>query len=241
MKVFLHPKYPWIPPEKYWVSEDGIVYKKTKKKGMVPIKAHPMSNGGFMHRICGRGNNVSLTRATVVMYAFGEEQPTIDHKVHHKDGDPTNDRPENLAWKTEKEISAIRMLKPENLERVKKMGKANRSIEISKRKRLTKEEREYVRHAIRTHVPAETILEKLNNKITKSGLAYYRRKVRQEAQKAAELEKEAREAEKAANADRKPESKPEITPKAESAEKTDPETEKNTDSDGSGNESATNS
>lgn len=183
MNAFLHPKYPWIPEDKYWVAEDGIVYKKTKKDGMVPLKAHPMSNGGYMHRICGKGNNVSLTRATIVMYAYGKEPPSALHKVHHKDGNPTNDHPENLVWKTEKEISEIRMQNPKNLERVRRMGKANRNMAPEKRKRLTPEEREYVRHAIRTHVPDETILEKLDHKIKKAGLSYYRRKVREEARK----------------------------------------------------------
>lgn len=183
MKAFQHPKYPWIPDDKYWVAEDGIVYKKTKKEGMVPLKAHPMSNGGYMHRICGKGNNVSLTRATIVMYAHGNEPPSSTHKVHHKDGDPLNDRPENLTWKTEREISEIRMQDPKNYERVRNMGKANRTIASDKRKRLTAEERQYVRHAIRTHVPDEKILEKLDHKINKSGLGYYRRKIKEENRK----------------------------------------------------------
>ncbi len=185
MKAFAHPEYPWVPEDKYWISETGEVFKKTKK-GMAPVTPHLMSNGGYMHRICGKGHNRSVTRATLVMLTYGESRPSTGHKVHHKDGNPLNDAPENLQWRTEKEISQIRMKNPENLRRVQRMGTANRTLDPKKRRRLSAEERQYVRHALRTYVPDEQILEKLQHKITKAGLGYYRRKLSQELARASD-------------------------------------------------------
>jgi len=168
-KEFVHPEWEWLSPKKYIVKSTGEVYAYGKE-----CKYHKMANGGYFIRVSSKGTNRSVTRAVMVLIAYKGVAPSKKHKAHHINGDPTDDRLDNLKWATEKEISQFRMKKQENFERVSEMGRANKGKVFkgnSKRNsKLTKEEVKWIKYALAKGHPEEYILKCVGNKISKAGL-----------------------------------------------------------------------
>jgi hypothetical protein len=81
----------------YEVSNFGNVrslnYNRTGKTQNIKIRTTPSGN----RCVVLAGNKVRSV-AQLVLATFVEPQPTDKHRVHHKDGDCTNDHLDNLEW-----------------------------------------------------------------------------------------------------------------------------------------------
>jgi hypothetical protein len=90
------PRRPWPTDPRYLVGEDGtilgpsggIVRGRSNGKGYLQIEV----------RIDGRPRNVRVHR--IVCEAWHGPQPTPEHEIAHEDGDKSNNRPDNVSWKT---------------------------------------------------------------------------------------------------------------------------------------------
>jgi hypothetical protein len=82
----------------YEVSNYGNVrslnYNRTGRTQNLKIRTTPQGN----RCVLLAGNKVRSI-PQLVLAAFVEPQPTDKHRVHHKDGDCTNDHLDNLEWR----------------------------------------------------------------------------------------------------------------------------------------------
>ncbi|HZZ83051.1 MAG TPA: HNH endonuclease [Anaeromyxobacteraceae bacterium] len=104
---------PAAPSVDFMAGEDGRIYSRLRHKGFGRweyVDWHPVG-GGRRQRdgtlvIDVGGRRVSLVVAQVVCAAFHGIPPGDSCRVRHLDGDPANNRAENLAWGTEQEAWA---------------------------------------------------------------------------------------------------------------------------------------
>lgn len=180
-KGFKHSKYN-IPEGKYTADENGDVFVNGKI-----CKYHKSKNGGYFIRVCGKGVDTSLTKAFIVLTAFqGEGEP--GEKAHHINGDPLDDKPSNLKWATEKEISRFRMSKPENFKRVQAMGRSHKGkkLEIGRNQKLTKTQIKDIYYLLEDECTNDEIAKILDlpikeNSINNYRYKYYKEKKQKEA------------------------------------------------------------
>lgn len=62
-----------------------------------------MSNGYWAYSLRKDGKNKWVNLHAAVCFAAHGPKPTPQHRVRHLDGDPLNNRPENLRWGTQRE------------------------------------------------------------------------------------------------------------------------------------------
>jgi hypothetical protein len=74
----------------FYVSDDGRVFRELGTE-----KGH----GGY-HVVSSKARH-GVRRHVIVCEAFHGERPSKDHVVRHKNGNPGDDRPENLEWGTQ--------------------------------------------------------------------------------------------------------------------------------------------
>lgn len=108
---------PGFPSDKYAAGSDGHIYSRARKfKNRKRIKggwyrlaeSHRGPYPGISFRLNGKVIWSSVHR--LVIRAFHGERPQNKTEVRHLDGEPDNNRPENLCWGTVKENAADRVL-----------------------------------------------------------------------------------------------------------------------------------
>jgi len=87
----------------------GGTTKRVLKGRILSGKKHPNGSGiTYLVIYVGDKKEIYLNRA--VCSAFHGNPPTDKHEAAHLDGNPLNNRPDNLAWKTPKENSADKII-----------------------------------------------------------------------------------------------------------------------------------
>lgn len=109
-KIVLKP-IPVSPNDDYMAGSDGQIYSRTKYKGFgrkelvdwYPLQGH-MTPKGY-RTISMSHENVKVTKSVhrLVCMAFHGMPPISTMEVRHLNGDPTDNRPENLRWGTAEE------------------------------------------------------------------------------------------------------------------------------------------
>jgi len=101
---------PISPNDDYMAGSDGRIYSRTKYAGFgrkdrgdwYPLKGHSRKGKKYRHvSLCHENHKVTKSVHRIVCMAFHgmPDPPTL--QTRHLDGDPTNNRPENLAWGTQ--------------------------------------------------------------------------------------------------------------------------------------------
>lgn len=106
--VVLRP-IPSAPNEDYMAGTDGQIYSRTKYKGFgrkeyvdwYPLKGHATKKGYRSISMCHENRKVTKNVHRLVCLAFHGEPATKALQVRHLDGNPENNRPENLSWGTQ--------------------------------------------------------------------------------------------------------------------------------------------
>jgi hypothetical protein len=108
--VILKP-IPIAPNADYMAGSDGQIYSRTRYAGFgrkeyvdwYPLVGHVQKKGYRSVSLCHE--NVKITRNVhrLVCMAFHGVSPKKTMQVRHLDGDPSNNKPENLAWGTQEE------------------------------------------------------------------------------------------------------------------------------------------
>ena len=83
----------------YMIDKDGNVYSKISKKILKPI---PNSKGYHLVSLCKNGSSKRITIHKLVLEAFESKRPH-GLQAAHLDGNPSNNKIENLKWTTPKE------------------------------------------------------------------------------------------------------------------------------------------
>jgi len=104
---------PVSPNSDYMAGSDGEVYSRTRYKGFgrkeyvnwYPLKGHKDRGKGGYRSISLCHNNKKITRSIhrLICMAFHGMPPLKNSQTRHLDGNPDNNRPENLAWGTQAE------------------------------------------------------------------------------------------------------------------------------------------
>jgi hypothetical protein len=97
---------PVSPNDDYRAGSDGQIYSCTKYAGFgrkhrvpwYPLKAHPNKRGYPLVSLCHENKKVTKTVHRLVCMAFHGMPPQPSLQARHLDGNPANNRPENLAW-----------------------------------------------------------------------------------------------------------------------------------------------
>jgi hypothetical protein len=131
------------PSPDYMAGEDGRIYSRLRHKGFGRWKYVEWHALGGARQQRSRtvvleleGRRVSLSLARVICAAFHGLPPDESCKVRHLDGDPDNNRAENLAWGTQQEAWVDEHVRP------RETGAPRRG------RRLSKEDRAHLRWAL---------------------------------------------------------------------------------------------
>ena len=97
---------PVSPNNDYMAGSDGQIYSRTRYKGFrrkeltdwYPLKGHKTKKGYRSVSMCHDNVKVTMSVHRLVCMAFNGEPPSTSMQVRHLDGNPENNRPENLAW-----------------------------------------------------------------------------------------------------------------------------------------------
>jgi len=145
MENLILKQIPVSPNEDYMAGSDGKIYSRTRYKGFgrkvyvdwYALKGHQGKKKYSTVSLCHMNKKVTKSVHKLVCMAFHGMPKTISMQVRHLDGDPTNNKPENLAWGTQEE----------NWQDRKDHG---RGIELEKHpmSKLTNEERRHIRWAV---------------------------------------------------------------------------------------------
>src|SRR5690349_17026518 len=100
---------PVSPNSDYMAGTDGNIYSRTKYAGFgrkeivdwYPLAGHSTKKGYQTVSLCH--NNVKITKSVhrLICMTFHGMPSSKTMQVRHLDGDPANNRPENLAWGTQ--------------------------------------------------------------------------------------------------------------------------------------------
>jgi hypothetical protein len=108
-KVELKP-IPVSPNQDYLAGSDGQIYSRTKYKGFgrkeyvdwYPLKGHRQKGKGYMIiSLCHDSKRVTRSIHRLVCMAFHGMPEKKSTQVRHLDGNPSNNKPENLKWGTQ--------------------------------------------------------------------------------------------------------------------------------------------
>ena len=104
-------RIPESPNDDYMAGDDGKVYSRTRYKGFgrkdyvdwYPLKGYITAKG--YRTISLSHNNRKVTRHIhrLICSAFHGRPPKKSMQVRHLDGNPNNNKPENLRWGTREE------------------------------------------------------------------------------------------------------------------------------------------
>lgn len=87
---------------KYWAGEDGHIYRRSRK-GLIRVAEYIWDDGyPFIHASFA-GKRKSVRVHLLILAAFHGERPSPAHVSRHLDGSRNNNRPDNLAWGTQRE------------------------------------------------------------------------------------------------------------------------------------------
>ena len=107
IKLTLKP-IPVSPNDDYMAGTDGQIYSRTKYKGFgrkelvdwYPLKGHITPKGYQTISMSHENKKVTKSIHRLVCMAFHGMPLVETMEVRHLDGDPSNNRPENLCWGT---------------------------------------------------------------------------------------------------------------------------------------------
>jgi len=100
-------KIPSSPNDDYRAGADGRIYSRTHYAGFgrkefvdwYPLAGHQQKGKGYrVVSMCHQNIKVTKSVHRLICEAFHGPPPTAKHQVRHLDGDPKNNRPENLRW-----------------------------------------------------------------------------------------------------------------------------------------------
>ncbi len=102
---------PVSPNDDYLAGEDGLIYSRTKYKGFgkkeyvdwYPLKGHRTGKGYVLVSLCHNNQKVTKSVHRLVCLAFHGTPKPASLQVRHLNGNPDDNRPENLAWGTQQE------------------------------------------------------------------------------------------------------------------------------------------
>lgn len=142
--VVLRP-IPVSPNDDYRAGSDGRVYSRTRYAGFgrkelvdwYPLKGHLTAKGYRTVSLCHENVKVTKSVHKLVCMAFHGMPARPSEQVRHLDGNPENNRPENLAWGSQYENWADRKAHGRGCE-----GEKHHAA------KLTDAEREHIRWAI---------------------------------------------------------------------------------------------
>lgn len=143
---------PVSPNSDYMAGNDGQIYSRTKYAGFgrkkyvpwYPLTGHATKKGYISVSLCHEGKKVTKNVHRLICMAFHgmPEKPTL--QVRHLDGDPQNNRPDNLKWGTQEENWEDRVIHGHGIKGEKHP--------MSK---LTDAEREHIKWAIEKGIASE--------------------------------------------------------------------------------------
>lgn len=121
--VILKP-IPVSPNSDYMAGSDGQIYSRTKYAGFgrkvlvdwYPLKGHNSGKGYQSVSMCHENRKVTKSVHKLVCIAFHGFPPSKTHQVRHLDGVKSNNAPANLAWGTQEENWADRVLHGRGME-----------------------------------------------------------------------------------------------------------------------------
>jgi hypothetical protein len=101
-------RIPVSPNDDYRAGSDGQIYSRTKYAGFgrkervpwYPLKGHVNQKGYQTVSLCHENRKVTASVHRLVCMAFHGRPPTKTSETRHIDGNPANNRPENLCWGT---------------------------------------------------------------------------------------------------------------------------------------------
>lgn len=107
---------PVSPNDDYMAGSDGKVYSRTRYKGFgrkeyvdwYPLRGHKSKKGYRRISLCHNGVKITRTVHRLVCMAFHGMPPSKSSQTRHLDGNPENNKPENLTWGTQAENWADR-------------------------------------------------------------------------------------------------------------------------------------
>lgn len=102
---------PVSPNSDYMAGSDGHVYSRTRYKGFgrkeyvdwYPLAGHKNAKGYSSVSLCHENKKVTKYVHRLVCMAFHGLPERESMQVRHLDGNPANNRPENLAWGSQQE------------------------------------------------------------------------------------------------------------------------------------------
>lgn len=102
---------PVSPNDDYMAGSDGQIYSRTKYKGFgrkelvdwYPLKGYVSAKGYQTISMSHENKKVTKSVHRLVCMAFHGLPPVATMEVRHLDGNPANNRPENLCWGTGQE------------------------------------------------------------------------------------------------------------------------------------------
>lgn len=107
---------PVSPNSDYMAGSDGNIYSRTKYKGFgkkeytdwYPLQGH-VSNKGYLNvSLCHENQKVTKSVHRMICMAFHGMPDPKSLQTRHKDGNRSNNKPDNLAWGTQVENWADR-------------------------------------------------------------------------------------------------------------------------------------
>ena len=104
-------RIPISPNADYMAGQDGLIYSRTKYKGFgrkvyvawYALRGHRTAKGYLTVSLCHKNRKVTQHVHRLVCMAFHGMPNPQTLQTRHLDGNPDNDRPENLRWGTQQE------------------------------------------------------------------------------------------------------------------------------------------
>ena len=109
-------RIPVSPNDDYRAGSDGKIYSCTRYAGFgrkervdwYPLKGHRRQKGYLTVSLCHENRKVTKAVHRMICSAFHGKPPTLSMQTRHLNGNPDDNRPENLAWGTQAENWADR-------------------------------------------------------------------------------------------------------------------------------------
>lgn len=140
---------PVSPNDDYMAGSDGQIYSRTKYAGFgrkdivdwYPLVGHKTNKGYRSISLCHSNIKVTKSVHRLVCMAFHGMPEKESMQVRHLDGNPENNRPENLCWGTQEENWQDRIAHGNGIE-----GEKHHAA------KLTDVEREHLKWAVRSNL-----------------------------------------------------------------------------------------
>lgn len=104
-------KIPTAPNNDYRAGSDGRIYSRTRYKGFgrkeyvdwYPLRGHLSAKGYQTISLCHENVRVTASIHRMVCMSFHGKPTMRRHQVRHLNGNPMDNRPDNLRWGTQAE------------------------------------------------------------------------------------------------------------------------------------------